>query len=831
MSKRITELLGKKIIVCDGAMGTMMQKHGLKAGELPELLSFTNPEIIKEIHKSYLLAGSDFVSANTFGCNRLKFENSGYTVTQIVDRAVKLAKEAAREAAEEEALQEKQAGVAETGDGYSEKFVALDVGPIGRLLEPVGDLSFDEAYDIYKELIIAGTDAGADFIIFETYTDIYELKAGILAAKENSELPVFCSVTFQEDGRMLMGADPRTAVNILQDLGIDALGVNCSLGPKEIADIVKEFLAYSKLPVLVQPNAGLPAIVGGETVFRVNIEEYVEAMQELLRAGAAVVGGCCGTNPDYIAALVKSIQSEIYPALLPDADQVRKAKAVTAVSSASKTVVLDDRIRIIGERINPTGKKLLKEALKAKDFTYIENEAISQIKAGAEILDVNTGLPEIDEKEMMLEAIKRISSVVTAPLQIDSADPEVIEAAARYYNGKPLINSVNGKKENMEAVLPIVKKYGACVIALTLDEKGLPENAEERLAIAERIIKTAEAYGIGRERILADCLTLTVSAQQHAGRDTLEAIRQVKKRFGIKTVLGASNVSFGLPERKLLNRTFLAMALEAGLDAPITDPLIPEYMDTIRAFEALSCKDIESKDYIRFYGGRAGADSVKGTEKDRTQTKADEISLEEIIIEGFEERAAAVTERLLKTMEPLEIVEQKIIPALETVGKDYESGASFLPQLIKSAETVKAAFVVLKDAMKAAGGMISYGKIILATVQGDIHDIGKNIVKVLLENYGYEVVDLGKDVPVETVVEAARNHNIKMVGLSALMTTTVFNMEKTIKALRVAGLDCVIAVGGAVLTADYAEKIGADYYCKEAMDTVKTANRIFKGDH
>jgi 5-methyltetrahydrofolate--homocysteine methyltransferase len=818
VKKRITDLFGKKIIICDGAMGTMMQKYGMGAGELPELLNFTRPDMITEIHEAYYRAGSDFVASNTFGCNRYKLADTDYTVDEVVTQAVRLARDAAERVSSEEQAQGKTPG---------EKFVGLDVAPIGKLMEPVGDMAFDEAYDIYKEQILAGCEAGADFIFFETYTDIYELKVGILAAKENCDLPVFCSVTFQEDGRMLMGTDPMTAVNILQDLGIDALGINCSLGPKQIIGIAKEILSCSKLPVLVQPNAGLPAIVNGETVFNVDIEEYVDAMQELLREGIAIAGGCCGTNPEYIAALVKSIEGMEYPALSPDAAEIRKAKAVTAVSSSTKTVVLNDRIRIIGERINPTGKKLLKEALKGKDFSYIENEAISQVKAGAEILDINVGLPEIDERTMMIEAIKRVSSVVTAPLQIDSADPEVIEAAARYYNGKPIINSVNGKKENMEEVLPIVKKYGACVIALTLDEKGLPQNADERLAIAERIIKTAETYGIGRERILVDCLTLTVSAQQNAGRDTLEAIRRVKKQFGVKTTLGASNVSFGLPERKLLNRTFLAMALEAGLDAPITDPLAQEYIDTIHAFEALSCKDAESKDYIRLYGGQV--ESSKTSEKSAAQAAAGP-SLEEIIIEGYEDRAAKATVELLKTMKPLEIVSQKIIPALEIVGKDYESGASFLPQLIKSADTVKAAFVVLKEALHAAGESISYGKVILATVQGDIHDIGKNIVKVLLENYGYEVIDLGKDVPIEKVVETAKAENIKMVGLSALMTTTVVNMEKTIKALKDAGLDCVTAVGGAVLTADYAKKIGADFYCKDAMDTVKAANRIFKNE-
>jgi len=811
----ITSLFGKKIIICDGAMGTMMQKYGLKTGELPEILSFTHPEIIKKIYSEYLSSGCDFVSTNTFGANRLKTAGCGYTIRQIVTQAVKLAQEAAKDASF--AVENSKAPAAR-------KYVALDIGPIGKLMEPVGNLSFDDAYELYEEQISAGAAAGADFVFFETFTDIYEMKAAVLAAKENCDLPVFCSVTFQEDGRMLMGTDPLTAVTVLQDLGIDALGVNCSLGPKQMIPIIKEFIRYSRLPVLVQPNAGLPTMKNGETIYDVDIAEYTEAMGEMLRAGVSIAGGCCGTTPAYIKSLSESISSiGDIPALSKDADKKRTEKAVTSVSSSTKTVVLDDRIRVIGERINPTGKKALKEALKSNDLDYIENEAINQVKAGAEILDINVGLPEINELKMMRQAIRKVTSVVSVPLQIDSSDPKVIEEAVRYYNGKPIINSVNGKKEVMEAIFPIVKKYGACVIALTLDEKGLPKDAAERLEIAERIIKTAESYGIGRERIIVDCLTLTVSAQQNAGRDTLEAIRQVKKKFGVRTTLGASNVSFGLPERKLLNRTFLAMALEAGLDAPITDPLVSEYMDTIRAFETLSCKDKESRDYISCYGGRETSDSVTPVQK-----IPQEMTIEVIIQEGYEERAPKATSDLLKTMKPLEIVEQKIIPALEIVGKDYENGTSFLPQLIKSADTVKAAFSVLKDAMSSSGETISYGKVILATVQGDIHDIGKNIVKVLLENYGYEVIDLGKDVPIKTVVETASREKVRMVGLSALMTTTVVNMEKTIKALKEAGLDCVTAVGGAVLTPEYSKNIGADYYCKDAMDTVRVANKIFK---
>lgn len=821
---RITDLFGKKIIICDGAMGTMIQQYGLNAGEIPELLNFTHPEVIETIHLDYFKAGSNIVSANTFGCNRLKLQNTGYTVDQVINQAVKIARSASEKIQDAESITQLPEGLS------ADRFVALDIGPIGKLMEPVGDLSFDTAYDIYKELVLAGKTAGVDLIMFETYTDIYELKAAVLAAKENCDLPIFCSVTFQEDGRMLMGTDALTAVNIIQDLGIDAIGLNCSLGPRQMIGIVREFLDYSRLPVLVQPNAGLPVIENGKTVFQVNIAEYVNAMQDMLREGIAIAGGCCGTNPDYIAALTESIKSSNYPALSPlNTEKNSRIKCLTAVSSSTKTVVLDDRIRVIGERINPTGKKLLKEALKAKDFSYLENEAIEQVKAGAEILDINVGLPDINEHEMMLGAIKRVSSVVNVPLQIDSADPEVIEAAVRYYNGKPIINSVNGKKESMEKIFPIAKNSGTCVIALTLDENGLPKNTDERLAIASRIIRTAESYGINKERIIVDCLTLTVSAQQDAGRDTLEAIRLVKKEFGVKTTLGASNVSFGLPERKLLNRTFLAMALEAGLDAPITDPLVAEYMDTIHAFEALSGKDRESKDYIRYYGGQAEQSQSTVQDKKKVSDAAAELTLEKIILEGFEDRAVGATERLLNKMEPLMIVEKVIIPALEVVGKEYETGNIFLPQLIKSADTVKASFTVLKEAMKAKGGMVSYGKVILATVQGDIHDIGKNIVKVLLENYGYEVVDLGKDVPIETVVKTARDQNIKMVGLSALMTTTVVNMEKTIQALKSAGLDCVTMVGGAVLTENYAKKIGADFYCKDAMEAVRVANRFFKG--
>ncbi|PKM84596.1 MAG: homocysteine methyltransferase [Firmicutes bacterium HGW-Firmicutes-11] len=827
----LRERLKHGILVGDGAMGTMLQRMELDAGHVPEVLNFTKAEQIRQIHVDYFSKGCDFVTTNTFGANRLKTGESGYTVEEIMKQGVALAKAAADLV---------------SGDGKP-RYVALGLGPIGKLMRPTGDLAFEDAVQLFKEQILPGVSAGADLLLIETISDLYEMKAAVIAAREVCDLPLFCSVTFQEDGRMLMGADPLTVVTVLQDLGIDAIGVNCSLGPVQMIPIVKEILQYSHIPVLVQPNAGLPRLSKGETVFDVDIPQFIEAMEEMMEAGVSVVGGCCGTTPEYIRSLVdrakaindkraKSTQTGTTAALARDMADLPR---YTAVASSRKTVLLDDRIRVIGERINPTGKSALKEALREGDLTYIENEAIAQVKAGAAILDINVGLPGIDEKEMMLEAVRRVSAVVDVPLQIDSADPEVLEAAVRSYNGRPIINSVNGKQSVMDAVFPIAQKYGACLIALTLDDAGLPETTEQRVAIAEKIIKEAESYGIGRERILVDCLTLTVSAQQRAGRDTLAAIREVKQRFGVKTTLGASNVSFGLPNRKLLNRTFLAMALEAGLDAPITDPLVEDYMDAIRAYETLAGKDVDSRDFIACYGGGAESSTKSGsvsadakgfaTEPGIKQAAvSQEQQLTDIILNGFQDRAAAVTANLLTSKEPLAIVEEIIIPALEVVGSDYESGVRFLPQLVQSADTVREAFEVLKAHMAKAGDTICYGRILMATVKGDIHDIGKNIVKVILENYGYEVLDLGRDTDIDHIVETAKAEKIRMIGLSALMTTTVMNMEKTIKAIRAADIDCKIAVGGAVLNAEYARQIGADFYCKDAMDGVRAANAVFK---
>lgn len=877
---KITERFNKQIILFDGAMGTMLAQAGLLTTKTPEVLNFTHSQSLENIFTSYFDAGSDVVTTNTFGANRYKTEGCGYQTAELVAQGVKVARQAAKKAEQKLLAQG-------ASPEKAQKYVALDVAPIGKLMAPYGELTFEEAYDMFQEQVTAGEAAGADLILFETFTDIAELRTAILAAKEHTSLPVFCTVTFQEDGRMLLGTDPRTMVNIVQDLGVDVLGVNCSLGPTQMIPIVEEILAYSRIPVLVQPNAGLPKIQDGQTVYDVSIAEYAESMLVMLEAGIAVAGGCCGTTPEFIGALsnlVKQLDDQEarkrFPAL-----QGRTVPAVTAVSSPTKTVELNGRIRIIGERINPTGKKALKEALKTGDYIHVENEAIRQAEAGADVLDVNVGLPEIDEKQAMLLAVERISAVVDLPLQIDSSSPQVLEAAVRAYPGKAIINSVSGKQSVMDSVFPIAKKYGSCLIALTLDERGLPQNTQERLEIADKIIKTAAEYGIGPERIIVDCLTLTVSAQQSAGLDTLEAIRQVKARYGVKTTLGASNVSFGLPQRKAVNRTFLAMALAAGLDAPITDPTVPDYVQTIRAFEVLSNKDQESMEFIEYCkthpetapgnpptgaasssgssgavgsadlpgssgtsglagasesGGTAGSPGSSGTPSlavshgmlktagGKNTNGQEEISFSQIILKGYVQRAKPAVTALLETKKPLEIVEQIIIPALTQVGKDYETGVKFLPELIRSADTVQSAFEILRERMKTDGEVICYGKIIVATVQGDVHDIGKNIVKVILENYGYQVIDLGKDVPIETVVERAQKENIRMVGLSALMTTTVVNMEATIKELKVAGVNCRVAVGGAVLNETYAMQIGADYYCRDAMDTVRAADEIFK---
>ncbi|MBU3188097.1 homocysteine S-methyltransferase family protein [Clostridium bowmanii] len=777
-------------LLFDGAMGTMLQKYGLKRGELPESYNILHPEIIEKIHSEYFEAGSDVITTNTFGANRYKLKNSQYTVSEIVVSAVKIARKVA-----------------------GNRLVALDIGPIGQLMEPLGMLTFEDAYDTFSEQIKIGAREGADIILIETMTDIYEAKAAILAAKENSSLPIICTMSYQSDGRTLTGTDPITMVNVLQSLGVDAIGVNCSLGPNEMLPIVTEIIKYSKVPVMVQPNAGLPKLKNRQTVFNVEAHEFAEYAKLMVEMGVTILGGCCGTTCEHIKA-INNVLKNLEPVH-------RNVQKITAVSSSSLTIVLGEGIKIIGERINPTGKKKLKEALKNNNLDYILQEAINQRDAGADILDVNVGLPEIDEREVMIQVIKELKSVVNLPLQIDSVRPDVIEAAVRIYNGKPLINSVNGKDEVMNSIFPIVKKYGACVIGLTLDDNGIPSKAEDRLKIAEKIVRRAEEYGIERADIIIDCLVLTASAQQSEVKETIRAVGLVKSTLGVKTTLGVSNVSFGLPQREILNRTFLAAALTAGLDAPILNPLSTEMISTINAFNVLWNKDINSKKYINAYSSFEEKTITNGVHKNR--------DLDRIIIDGLKEEAKELTLELLKTMSAMEIVNKYLIPSLDIVGKKYESGEIFLPQLLQSAETVKKAFEVIKESMLASTGTkLSKGKIALATVKGDIHDIGKNIVKILLENYGFEVIDLGKDVHENDVVNAVKSGNIKLVGLSALMTTTVRSMEETIKALRENNLDCTVMVGGAVLNEEYAKMIDADYYAKDATESVKIARKFFK---
>ncbi|WP_461206606.1 homocysteine S-methyltransferase family protein [Clostridium sp. DL1XJH146] len=788
----IRKKLGKEFIFFDGAMGTMLQKRGLKRGEIPETYNIEHPEIIKDIHHQYIQAGANILTINTFGANELKLKETGYSVEEIIYSATSLAKEA---------------------KGDADASIALDLGPIGQLMEPMGTLPFERAYDIYKRQVLAGVKAGCDLIIIETISDLYEAKAAILAAKENSHLPVFCTMTFDESLRTLSGSNPVTMVNVLESLGVDALGINCSLGPKEMMPVVDEILKYSSIPVMVQPNAGLPKIVDNATVYDVTPTEFSSFMKEIAKKGVSILGGCCGTDETFIKELVSQIS--IVPFVK------NSVKKYTTVSSSTKTVFIGDTICVVGERINPTGKKKFKEALKNNDMDYILGEAISQMEAGADILDVNVGLPEINEEKVMVKAIKEIQSIINLPLQIDSSSVKVIESAVRVYNGKPLINSVNGKEKIMEEIFPIVKKYGACVIGLTLDEKGIPGSAHERFAVAKKIIDKAAEYGIPKENVLIDCLVLTASAQQKEVLETVKAVEMVKEQLGVKTLLGVSNVSFGLPNRDLLNTTFLSMALANGLDVPILNPLSKGMMDTIMAYKVLANEDKDSKNFISFSSNKEYKSEIKAQSSD--------IDLKEIVIKGLKEKAIQATKELLEKAPPLEIVDKYLISALDIVGDKYEKGEIFLPQLIQSAETVKNSFSVIKDKLiENNETKISKGKIILATVQGDIHDIGKNIVKILLENYGYDVIDLGKDVPIDNVVNYAKTHDIKFVGLSALMTTTVVSMQQTIKALRDNGLECKVVVGGAVLNEEYADMIGADYYAKDAREAVTIAKEIFK---
>lgn len=787
----IIDIIGRKFLLFDGAMGTMLQQRGLKPGDNPEIFNIEKPDIILDIHKSYIDAGADIITTNTFGANELKLKDSRYSVEEIIKRGIDIGRKAAKD-----------------------KFIALDIGPTGQILKPIGTLEFEKAYEVFKRQIIVGNSMGVDLILIETMSDLYEMKAAILAAKENSNLPIFATMTFQDNKRTLMGTDPKTMVFVLEALGVDALGINCSLGPNEFHPIIDEILKYASIPVIARPNAGLPIYKDGNTIYNITPEEFSKEIVNMANRGVSIFGGCCGTNPNYIKAVSHKLQYMKPLNILP--------KDYTTVCSATNTIFIDGSIQVVGERINPTGKESLKNALINEDMNYVLREAIEQQKLGADILDINAGVPEIDESLIMEKMIKEIQGILDIPLQIDSSNPETIEKAVRIYNGKPIINSVTGDMATMESIFPIAKKYGANVIGLTMDEKGLPSNCEERVKICKKILDVAESYGIEKNNIIIDCLTLTASVNQSQAFETLNAIKQIKELYGVKTLLGVSNISFGLPNRKLLNRTFLTMALTYGLDIPILDPKDEEMMDSIRAFRVLSNSDKKAKKYISFYKSQPKEKS------ELTLDSLDEKDIKTIIFDGLKGEVVKSTEKLLETLEPLDIIDCHIIPALDEVGEKYERGDIFLPQLIQSAETVKKSFEIIKSYMKSKGEeKIDKGKIVLATVKGDIHDIGKNIVKILLENYGFEVIDLGKDVPIETIIDAILKHDVKLVGLSALMTTTVVNMEKTIKAIKDKGIDCEIMVGGAVLNKNYANMINADYYAKDAREAVKIAEKVY----
>ena len=775
------------VVIFDGAMGTMLQKRGLKLGGIPEELNITAPQVIEAIHGEYLEAGADAVLTNTFGANRYKAAKAGRPLGELVAAAVSCARNA----------------VSRHGRG----FVGLDIGPCGRVMAPVGDLQFEEAVSVFAEVVRAGDKAGADFILLETFTDLYELKAAVLAAKENSRLPLIATMSFEASGKTFFGASVESMVMTLEGLGVDALGVNCSLGPKQLVPVVERILAASSIPVLVQPNAGLPTVENGAAKYDITPKEFAEYVSGFVKAGVSMVGGCCGTTPEYIRLVREAVTGVTPPA--------RSDNRRTCVCSPSKPVYFGGDTVIIGERLNPTGKKALQAALRANDMDYVLREAIREQEQGASVLDVNMGLPDIDEAAMLTRAVTELQGITDLPLQLDSSNAAALERAARVYNGKPLINSVNGKRESLDAIFPIAKKYGAALLGLTLDDDGIPDSAEKRFAIAQKIVHEAEQYGIHKEDILIDCLVMTASAQQSQAAETLRAVRMVKEELGVKTVLGVSNVSFGLPARPVINRTMLALALANGLDAPIMNPGDAGMAETVAAFRVLTSKDPDASDFIEKYADSANTAPAQPGEEVQ--------SLAHAISRGLKKEAEEAVKAALKRTKPLEIIENEIVPALDAVGRDYEKGRVFLPQLIKSAEAAKSAFEPLRRAL-AEGGDSARGervKIVLATVHGDIHDIGKNIVKVIMENYNFDVTDLGRDVPAGKVAEAVKTTGAKLVGLSALMTTTVASMKETIELLRRECPDVRIIVGGAVLTPDLAEKVGADFYAKDAMEGIR----------
>ena len=801
------QILGKELLFFDGGMGTMLQAKGLKPGDIPEYWNIEHPEKISQVHYEYCMAGANVISTNTFGANPIKFPQDKYTSSQVVKAAVNIGKDVKKRIKEE--------------TGRDDTYIVVSIGPTGKLLAPLGDLSFDDAYEGFKTLMIAAESAGADGILIETMTDAYEIKAAVLAAKENTNLPIIVSAMLDEQGKLLTGGTIKSLNAMLEGLRVDAVGLNCGFGPEQIGEFVPEYLATTNLPMLINPNAGMPMTdENGKTCWALSPEDFANTVADFAKQGAFMLGGCCGTTPAHIKALVEKAKDITPPPI------TKKEK--TVVASGSKAVEVGTPFTIIGEKINPTGNKPVKAALKERNISPLLNLAGEQRDAGANILDVNVGLPEIDEVSMLPKVVYEIQSIVDTPLMLDTSNYQAMEKAARYYNGKPFINSVSGKQESMDEILPICKKYGGVLIVLTLDDSGIPKTSDARVDVALKVIKEAEKYGIQKKDIVVDPLTLTISADNSAAITTLETVEKLHT-LGIKTSLGISNVSFGLPAREVITAAFLSMAMTKGLSAAIMNPLSSKMMEIYYSHMALQGFDPNCQTYLEKFenytvqaGGLASGNAC--------QEKGGKRDLKELIIKGLKEDAFRETERIAETgILPLDIVNHYVIPALDHVGALYESGKVYLPQLLMTAEAAQSAFKVIKELIKKDGASsnISKGKIVIATVKGDIHDIGKNIVKVLLENYGYEVIDLGKDVAPDDILKAAKEHEVKLVGLSALMTTTVPSMEETIRLIKAQLPQCKVAVGGAVLNENYAEMIHADFYCKDAMATVKCAELLY----
>lgn len=786
----IRDFIKNNIVYLDGGMGTLLQKSGLRPGELPERWNISHPEVIKEIHKSYYDSGSNIVNTNTFGANSLKFGTD--ELSEIIYHAVKNADEARK-----------------ASSGKQEKFIALDVGPTGKLLKPLGDLDFEDAVKAFAEVISLGVKYGVDLITIETMNDSYETKAAVLAAKENSDLPIIVTNAYGENGRLMTGADPAVMAAMLEGMGVDAIGANCSLGPKQLMGVMDELLKYCSVPVAFKPNAGLPKSDGKVTYYDVDAEEFAQDIKLAVANGVRIVGGCCGTTPEYIKKVCE-LTRDMRP------KEIEK-KTYSVCTSYNKAVFFGEKPILIGERINPTGKKRFKQALLENDIGYILQEAVNQQAKGVHVLDVNVGLPGIDEAQMLTNSVCELQCVTDLPLQIDSSDPVAMESALRRYNGKAMINSVNGKEENLNAIFPLVKKYGGFVVALTLDEKGIPSTVDGRMKIARKILLTAALYGINKKDIIFDPLAMTVSADKMSAVTTLETVKKITEQLGCNTSLGVSNVSFGLPSRDLVNAAFFTTAMENGLSAAIMNPYSERMMEAYYSFNVVKGLDENCMDFINF----ASQQEVQPTAKQESS-----LTLKEAIEKGLKEKASEITTAMLGNSAPLDIVNAHVIPALDNVGKRFEEKKLFLPQLLMSAEAAKASFEVIKATMSADGSSVKKGSIVIATVHGDIHDIGKNIVKLLLENYGYNVIDLGKNVPPETVLKAVTDNHAPLVGLSALMTTTVPAMEETVKLIKENAPWCKTVVGGAVLTQDYADKIGADKYAADAMETVRYTESV-----